>query len=232
MKALKITISGSYRNSKREHFDFEELTGVIPFVDQDLAKMHVRDRYAHLWIRNAKNPDGSKKYEDRVEETRTVHFDAIEETEVDTFSFIGKDIKEMGHEDFQDLATANDLRTIPLPKEISGVDLRELRTEAYAAYALRYFKEDIGHKKVDFDFSKLKPLVVGSTSSRDQMVRLTNEETLELQGRPADIKTLKSTLSMDDLKGIAKNKNIEHPPGASYDELHALIYGGGGSVAA
>lgn len=232
-KLLKVTISGSYRNSKRENIDFENLSGVIPVVDHDLAAMHVRGRYAHVWIKNAVDKDGNKLYPERIEETRQIFIDSIEEIEGDQMSFIGKDIKEMSFEELQDLATANDLRTIPLPKEISGASLREMRTLAYAAYAERFFNHDIGHNKEGFNFAALAPLIVGGTVSRDNSLKLTNEEILDQEGKAAPVgSTLKTTLSMDDLKGIAKQKNISFPKDITFDDLYAKLYGGSAPAAA
>jgi len=232
-KALKVTISGSYRNSKRENIDFKNLSGVIPVVEHDLAMMHIRGRYAHVWIKNAVDKDGNKLYPERIEETRQIFIDKIEEIEADQFSFIGKDIKDLSFEEMQDLATANDLRTIPLPEEISGASLREMGTLAYAAYAERFFNHDIGHNKEGFDFAALAPLIVGGTNSRDTTLKLTNEEILEQEGKAAPVgSTLKTTLSMDDLKGIAKQKNIPYPKDVTFNGLYSKIYGGNATVAA
>lgn len=230
-KLLQVTISGSYRNSKKENIDFENVVGIVPFIDHDLAIMHVRDRYAHVWIKAATNADGSKTYPERVEDTRQVFIDEIKEIEGEQFSFVGKDIKEMTFDEMQDLAVANDLRTVPLPKEISGVSLREMRVEAYAAYSMRFFKHDIGKDKEGFNFASLPPLVVGGTVSRDTSGKITNEEILEQEQKKADIKsTLKTTLTMDEMKGIAKMKNITYPENISFDALYSLLYSG--SVAA
>jgi len=49
-KALKVTISGSYRTADREVIDFSGIEGVIPFTTQELAEMHIRKRYARMWI--------------------------------------------------------------------------------------------------------------------------------------------------------------------------------------
>jgi hypothetical protein len=232
-KLLQVTISGSYRNSKKENIDFENVTGVIPFIDHDLAMMHVRDRYAHVWIKAATNADGSKKYPERVEDTRQVFIDDIKEIEGDQLSFVGKDIKDMSFEEMQDLATANDLRTVPLPKEISGVSLREMRIYAYDAYSMRFFKHDIGKDKEGFNFASLPPLVVGGTVSRDVSGKITNEEILEQEQKAAPVgSTLRTTMSMDDLKGIAKMKNISYPVDISFDALYSLLYGGSAPAAA
>lgn len=242
MKALKVTISGSYRNSKNEAIDFDNVSGVIPFTTEEHAKMHVIGRYAVMWIVGAKDPKtGEKVYKERLDSTRQVFVDSIEETEAD-FSFIGKDIKQMSYEELQDLATAKDLRRIPLPKEVSGVSLREMRSLAYLDYASKILGMDdakvldpkhpipveqrINPMIEGYDFAKLPPLKVDGDMRVDNTKRLTNEEMLELEANNTDLTSKPgSNLSLDDLKRIAGTKNITFHKTIGYDALYEKIFG-------
>lgn len=228
MKALKITISGSYRNSKREAVDFENVTGVIPLVEHDLAAMHVRGRYAHPWVKKATYKDGNKLYPERIEDMRQIFIDSIEEVDAN-LSFLGKDIKTMTAEELQDLATYKDLRTIPLPKEISGSDLRDMRVQAYAAYSDAFNGTTLMKEKDQegFNFASLPALVVGGAPRRDPTIKLTNDEIIELEQKKMDIgSTPKSNMTIDDLRKLARNKNIPFTNSMGFDDLYSKIYGG------
>lgn len=227
MKALKITISGSYRNSKREAIDFDGVTGIIPFVDEDLAKMHVQSRYARVWIKNAKDAEGGKLYPERIEDMRQTFIDSIEVVDAN-FSFFGKNIKEMTAEELQDLATYKDLRVIPLPKEASGADLREIRTVAYAAYSDAFFGTNFMKDKDQegFNFATLPALVVEGAQRRDPTIKLTNDEVLQKEQERMDVaSTPKANMTIDELRKLAKQKNIPFSQNTGFDDLYAKVYG-------
>ena len=105
--AYKVTLSGTYRNGANESVDFQEVTGFIPLVDEDMAQAMCVKRYAKVFITQ------DKRYKDRVTRTRSVYVDSMEPC-YHEFSYVGKDIKQMTYEELQDLATAKDLRSIPL----------------------------------------------------------------------------------------------------------------------
>ena len=94
MKALKATVSGSYKTAQGDIIDFEDVEGVVPFVDEAHAFMHIKSRYAATWIKAAVTDTDKKVYPDRIEKVRQVFLDSLEETTHD-FSYIGKDIKKM-----------------------------------------------------------------------------------------------------------------------------------------
>ena len=229
VKALKITISGSYRTATKDIVDFEDVSGVIPFVDEDLAAMHVRGRYAVLWVKAEMKGD-EKMYPKRVEDMRQVFIDNIEEIQIDQFSYIGKNIKELSYKELQDLATAKDLRRIQLPKELSGMSLREMRETAYLQYSEHVLKIEIEHNSEDpegnsmIDYAKLPPLHVdGEGARRDEMVKLNNDDIIEQE--QVSTKTEDSALSLEDLKEIATSKNLKFHPNIGFDALHAKVYG-------
>jgi len=228
MKALKVVISGSYRNSKQEIFDFENVSGVIPFAEADVAAMHIRGRYAVVWVKAATDKDGKKLYPERIESMRQVFIDKIEPVEAD-LSFSGKDIKEMSYDELQDLATFKDLRAIQLPKEISGASLREMRATAYAAYSDAMFGTDLMKQKdqPDFDFVALPELKCSGGSRSDTVKKLSNEEILEQEQKPMDIRsTPKANMTLDELRKIAKDKNIPYGKTTGFDALYERIFGG------
>lgn len=222
MKALKVTVSGAYKTANGDIIDFEDISGVIPFVGTEHAKMHVRSRYASEWVRNAKKADGEPMFTSRIDIMRQVFIDDIEEVEYD-FSYVGKDIKKMSYEELQDLATAKDLRTIPLPKYVSGVDIREMRTKAYVEYSTEVKGDVISERDPDFDFAKLNPLFVDGEARIETAKKLTNDEIIE-QEQKITSGTIKDNLTLEDLQKIAKDKGIKHHPMMGFDKLYSLVY--------
>jgi len=228
MKALKLTISGSYRNAKHEAIDFENVTGIVPVVEHDLAVYHMQSRYALRWIKAALTSDGDKMYPERVDDMRQTFTDNFEEVDV-TLSFLGKNIKDMTADELQDLAAYKDLRTIPLPQEVSGVSLRELRVAAYAAYSDAFNGTSLMKEKDQegFNYATLPALVIAGEARRDPTVKLTNEEVLELEQKRMDVSsTPKSNMTIDDLRKVAKQKNIQVSANMGFDDLYTKIYGG------
>jgi len=211
-KALKVTISGSYRTADREVIDFSGIEGVIPFTTQELAEMHIRKRYARMWIMK------DSKFKQRLYATRECYIDSMEETEAE-FSYIGKDIRSMSQEELQDLATAKDLRLIPLYKKGSE---RDARTKAYAAYSQQVLKEVVKWQAEGFNLMKLPPIMVTDGSWRqDTTKKLTNEEVMDAEsviGQP------KSTMNRAELEQIAASQNIKFHPSISDENLYKKIY--------
>lgn len=240
MKALKITVSGSYKTSNNEIVEFENISGFVPYVEDEYAKMHVRRRYTPEWVKNAVDRDGKKLYPNRIDRMRQVFIEEIEEVD-HKFEYIGKDIKKMSYGELQDLATAKDLRTIPLPKQTSGVDIREMREKAYLEYSAKVMRDPINVKNPDpeysskqgsrsvFDFAKLPPLFVESGEARiDTSSKVTNDEILNLEMKPRDLNsTLKDDFSLADLKAIAKEKGINYHHKIGFDKLYDMLYGSG-----
>lgn len=219
MKALKVTISGSYHLANKDIRDFEKVTGIIPHCDEDVATMHVMRRYAPIWISADK-----EKYPDRIHGMREVHIDKIEEVKDHKFSFIGKDIREMDAEELQDLATAKDLRKIPLWK-VGGI--REARTRAYTSYSTEILGKFIDEKAAGFNVMHQKPIVVKDGGPRRNVSRkITNEEFLEAEAANVSIKRgeIKSSLTLAELKQLADDKGIEHPPKITYDALYRMLF--------
>jgi len=237
MKSLEVTISGSYKTSSGEIVDFENVKGFIPFVDDEHAKMHVRSRYATEWIRNLKDRNGDKVYSNRIDTMRQVFIDDIKQDDT-KFSFVGKNIKDMSYDELQDLATSKDIRRIPLPKSLSGVDLREMRTQAYLGYSdkclgvninvnnpLPQHSSKVGDR-LTFDFAKLPDLFVEDSEARvDLSQKVTNDEMIDMEMKPMnEAETPKSHLTLADLKNIADTKNISYHHKIGFDKLYGMLF--------
>lgn len=212
-KAYKVTISGSYRTNDYKIVDFSGVEGIIPFQDEEIATMHIRDRYARMWIMK------DSKFKERLVSTRECHIDNLEACDHD-FSYLGKDIREMSQEELQDLATAKDLRLIPLYKIGSE---REARTRAYAAYSAQVLMQPVKYQEAGFNLMKQPPLIINDGSwRRDNTRKLSNEEIMD--GEEV-IGATKTSLSRMELEQIAKSQNITYHPSISDMKLHQRIYG-------
>lgn len=218
MKAYKVKISGTYRNSKNEAVDFQDIEGIIPFNEKDIARMHLIKRYASMWI--IQNPT---KFKERLKSIREVFDDEMIEIEVPTkqFSFIGKDIKKLNYEELQDLACAKDLRRIPLYKKTG---LRQSLILAYAAYSEKVLKEEIPYRESGFNFAELPSIILTEDRRKDSEKRITNEDMIGLEQKASG--DPKSALSRDELFKVAKSMNIVVKQTISTDALYAKIYGG------
>lgn len=192
MKALKITISGSYRGRDKDTHDFNGITGVVPYnSNPDIVSAHVRRRYAPMWIANSPKHSSAA-----VGSIRECYIDGIEEVEHD-FSFLGKSITEMTQEEVQDLATLKDLREIPLWRKSST---RRLHDVAYAVYANEVLREDHNYREEGFNSYSLPPIVVGDARPRAADVGISNEELLDIVAKGNKDNYLKDNLDKKDLK--------------------------------
>ena len=222
-KGLKLTLSGSYRTSNQEVVDFENLTGIIPFCDEDIAYQAAQRRYAKMWLTAARDEDGEKMYPARLDVLRECFMDDCEVIEHD-FSFIGKDIREMTAEEIQDLAVAKDLKTVPLFKDGS---LRSARAKAYVVYSEIVMGMGLDEEEVERELAKLPPLIVKDAKPiRDTRPKITNEEMISQEQKNTSTLAPRQTMSIDDLKAIAAEKGIVYAPNIGYDALYKKIYNG------
>jgi hypothetical protein len=228
-KYLEFTISGSYYNSKKEIVDFDNVTGKIPLCDEDngVGSMHVRGRFARKWVKEAVDKNGDLRYPERINKLRQVHIDNIKQA-FGTYSFIGKNIKELNVDEMQELAVAKDLRFIPLPED--GLDLRDMRVRSYVAYSEKVLRKTIKWQAEDFNFAKLPALILDGNLRCEEGLKISNEEIIEREANnskpteygqkdnPADRFTLA------ELKSIADEKNIEYDQSLSDDDLFRALY--------
>lgn len=219
-KMLEFTISGSYKTAQKDIIDFENVKGVVPFQDEDVAMMHVRSRYAARWIKEAKNSEGAVMYPERIQRVREVHIDDIKPT-TGKLSFVGKNIKELSFEEIQDLCVAFDLRRVPLYK---ASDLRNTRVMAYVDYSEKVLKsEPVKYQAEGFNFTKLPDIIISLGTRRESEGKVTNEDIINAEMKSTS--EPKSTLTLKDLKEIAKERNIVFGPNDNYDTLYQKLFG-------
>jgi hypothetical protein len=220
MKALKITISGSYKTEgkSKERVDFMDMERIIPYVPEEFAAQQVRARYARMWL--ILDP----KYKKRPSIGRpSVYIDKSEVIENHDFGFEGKDIRAMDVEELQDLACAFSLRRIPLFQE---ADLRRMRTIAYAEYN----NEVLSNGKLDYNESGFNimdydPIIVKSAAvevKKNPIEALIPKEDGTLPDGSAVPK--RGSVSIDELKEVAKELGVKFNPKVPYDVLYDKVY--------
>lgn len=226
-RLLEFTISGSYVNSKNEIIDFENVSGLIPMCEEKIGEMHVQDRYATMWVKEAKKENGEPKYPERVDRIRQVFVDDIQET-TGPLSFVGKSIKELNVQELQDLATAKDLRPIPLPN--SGMSLREMRASAYRAYEEKINKKKMKMEDVLEKFSKLPDIVLTSHGRTEDSEKVSNEEIIELEQRASKPVAMgerddpRNRFTIQELRTIADTKRIVYNEDTTFEELFSELF--------
>lgn len=244
-KTLKVTISGSYVSANRDIESFENVTGIIPRLDEDKANQMVIRRYAKIWVQQAKKPDGEKLYK-AMQRVRQVFIDSIDDNDDAPdaeLSYVGKNIMEMNFEELQDFASANDLAGVPLYK--TG-GLTHARRVAFSEYAIKvleleeYLVTDKDQKQNLYDYrvmgfspNRFEKIIAddqirrqgGGVASIEETI---DREALSLQGKakaPTQDVHKGSKLTMEQLKAIATQRSVNFNKGISYDALYAKIYG-------
>lgn len=215
MDALKVTISGSYKAHNGDVIDFDDLVGFCPMVSQEKCEQHVRGRYVFDWLAVAVDDEGKRKYPIKVDTMRQVFVDEIMKLKAD-FNYIGKNIKEMSYDELQDLAVANDLMRVPLPKSQSGISLREIRQIAYLEYSKHVLGSEIDNNHEDYNYAELPELIVGGQITVTKDEHMSNDEIIEAEG---------SHLTLDELKVIADAKGMKYHHNIGANKLYNLIYG-------
>lgn len=240
---LKVTISGSYRVASRQIESFDNVTGLMPPVDEDKATQMAIKRYAKIWVSQSKNKDGEPKYK-HIDKVRQVFIDSIEFNEENpkaVLSYVGKDIMEMNYEELQDLATANDLSGIPLYKTGSLVTARRIAFSEYAIkileleeYAPTDKKEKFNlydHRTAGFNPKKFEPIIAddeirrfdGHQTDIEDAAQEEFKPTKRKGGQPVDEPVNRMTFTQ--LKTIATQRGVEFNKGISYENLHKKVYG-------
>jgi hypothetical protein len=220
MKALEVTISGSYKTegSPRETIDFFDFKKTIPFVPEEKAMQQIRARYARMWIIK------SDKFKKRPRVGRpSVYIDDMKEIENYKFGFEGKDIREMSIEDIQDLACAYDLNRIPLYQE---ADLRRMRTVAYVEYNNKILKNgELDEKEQGFNVLHYDPIIVKEAAKiepKETWETLIPDEDGKLENDDPAPKS--QDVDIDTLKKIADKLEIKYNPKVPHDVLYNKIY--------
>lgn len=229
---LEFTISGSYYNSKKEVIDFDGVKGIIPFCDEEngVGSMHVRSRFASKWVREEKDRHGDVKYPERIDRMRQVFIDDVKET-TGTLSFVGKNLKELGIDEMQELAVAKDIRMIPLPK--AGMSKRDMQILAYVGYADKVLKKTIKYQEEGFNFAKLPDIILDGQGRREISQKLSNDEMIDLEAdkmkAPVGLgerDNPKARFSIEELRQILDGKKVSYDQDASFDELYSKAFSG------
>jgi hypothetical protein len=232
-RMLKVTISGYYINSSKEKIDFDKVSGIIPWVDEEkgLASFHTRGRYAKKWISEAIDKDtGKPKYPERIEKIQQCFVDDIEET-TGTLSFVGKNIKELTMDELQDLATAKDIRTIPLPK--SGHSNRSMLALAYAGYCKYVLKRPLKPQPHEegFNFTKLPNIILDDKRRVETARKITNDEVIEAAMRGTKVNygegktSPEERFSPEELQMLADEAGIEYDESTTHAQLYKAVFG-------
>lgn len=226
-KLLEVTISGSFIASDGELESYENVKCVIPALSPEKAEQMVRKRYAKMFIPQEKKADGETPKYKRINRLREVFIDSIEDGEGEKpLSYVGKNILDMTAEEIQDFAAANDLAAVPLYKSGSIVQARRV---AYAEYANQVLGMDPKIKFTDPDFNpaKLPPIVAREEVHQSNVHVAPIEESLDLEQLILNQQAKagqQSPLTLDQLKAIAKQKNISFNPNIGYKALYDKLY--------
>lgn len=166
-----------------------------------------------------------------------------DEPDTRNLGYVGKNVMEMNFEDLQDFAAANDLAGVPLYK--TG-GLTHARRVAFSEYAIKvleleeYLPTDKDEKQNLYDYrvmgfnpNRFEPIIADDKIRRQgggvaNIEETIDREALSLQGKakaPTQDARKGSKLTMEQLKAIATQRNINFHKGVSYDALYAKIYG-------
>lgn len=222
-KFYEFTTSGSYINSRKEIFDFDNVKVLVPFTElQEVAEMHLQSRYMPEAIRT------DERYaENRFHKLRQTHIDDVKTVEAE-MSFIGKNLKELDDKELQDLATAKDLRSIPLPKRQSGMSIRDMRVRAYIAYKEKILKQPVSREDredIERDFAKLPAIIIDAAVRTDKSAKVSNEEIIEGEQKSNSMEDDPSKrFTLDDLMKLADQKKIPYDKNMDKEKLFKFLY--------
>lgn len=228
MALLKATISGSFKAADKDVESYENVTGFLPALDEDKANQMIIRRYARIWIGQTLDKDGNAKYK-RVGRVREVFIDSVEDVEGKRLSYEGKKITEMNFEELQDLAAANDLSGVPLYKSGSLAFARKVAFAEYANKVLGWTDKDgkpIDHRVEGFNPAKFEAIIADDKIRRSGDVPADIEETLDHESLVMAKKAAPTQrrLTLEQLKEIAKSKNVPFNANIGYDALHKKLY--------
>lgn len=213
---LKVTLTGAYYSGSgkvKETVDFE-LQGIIPNINQDRILQACKCRMVKVWLAN------DKTYTKRVDRIVTCYVDNIEEVDGDP-SIIGKNIKELSWDELQALAVWKNIK-IPLYKTM---DLRTAREKSYLLYS-ELLGNEIDPKADGYNYASLPELIIEDDGAvREPEDQKTNEDIIENEQENESVKD-NGTLTLAELKKVAKAKGIKIPQNVSKKELEKLVFGG------
>lgn len=178
-------------------------------------------------------------------ETDTVDGEDVDMSE-SVLSYVGKNIMDMNTVELQDFAAANDLSGVPLHRVTSLVQTRRMAFSEYAIKVLNLFEADdpksakpqnlYDWKVKGFNPNRFEDIIADSEIRR-QSEPMSVEDGLDYENerlgrskKPSkndndDDGGTGSRLTLADLKGVAKGRNITFHDKIGYKELYKKIYG-------
>ena len=158
MKALKVKVSGSYLKDKNSK-DYDMFV-YIPVCPDNWVQLNVMRRAVPMELYRTGNS---------CDYLRSCYVDSVEEVELEkdtpkevagkikeVNSYVGKDIKEMTHEEIQFAAMGLQLLGVQLYRQ---TDLRECRQRLYKIYSEEFLGKEL---EEGFDYAAASPLEIGS----------------------------------------------------------------------
>lgn len=245
-KTLKVTISGSYKKANGDVESFENVSGVLPRLDEDKAQQMIIRRYALIWVQKAKKAGTDEPKYPAIQRIRQVFIDSIDDNDDAPnaqLSYVGKSVMEMNFEELQDFASANDLAGVPLYKAGSLIHARRVAFSEYAIKVLNlqeYLPGDKDEKQNLYDYrvqgfhpNRFEPIIADDEIRRRTQAAHDIEESIDREllasaGKakaPTADANKSQRLTLDQLKAIATQRNIPFNKGIGYDALHKKIYG-------
>jgi len=212
MKTLDVKLSGTYLDAASEIKEYEDLKGTIPFCDEGRAHQVCKSRYAVMWL--------NQQHKIRPKKMRQVYLDSCKESEKE-LTFIGKDIKVMSIEELQDLSVYLKIK-VPIFKKSS---LRNTRVKAVEKYLLdiKGVLEDKVSKIMELSFDDLPKCIINEKEELAEVESSLSDDLKQYGVEIADEETSEE-YTLEDLKNLAKAKDIKFHPNIGYDKLRAKVF--------
>lgn len=207
--AYKVTISGSFISGD-EYIDFSNITGYVPANSEEVVRAAIINRYCLMWLKT------DKKIKHSLRSIRECYDDEMGPCRHE-FSYAGKDIRDMTHEELQDLACAFDLREVPLYKKSS---LQETRKVAYAKYSEYVLDKPVDYQKEGFRLPDQPKVIVEADTYQDNGLVRMSEQSLTAVEDGGE----KEGVTYEQLVHLAKKMNIKIPQGCAYKKLYEMVY--------
>lgn len=133
MPMLEVEISGSYRNQKEGLVDYDKEKILIPVCDDEWIKSNIMNRCLRRHF-------STKKDAPRFDSNYRCSIDKVTRVKDKSPSFLGKNIRDLTHEEAQEVAMFYNLSSVPLYKD---TDLRETKNVLYKEYCKHVLKLEI-----------------------------------------------------------------------------------------
>lgn len=208
---IELTLSGTYKNqagTKGEVFDYMDLKVKMPVCDEELHLFNVQ-RLTGLAI------TASEDYKNRCETVRETFVDGFKDID-EANPIIGKDIKGFDWVYLQYLAISKGINKIPLTRNTS---LREAREIAYKEYSKSCLHIPVDDSILFNDLPEL--IVVDNGVKKEAVKQLDGDDAYDIDFNQKVSPTGKP--SLDELKAIADKHNVQYSSKIGYDKLEKRL---------